>query len=219
MGPFGHVPSRGLTPVRGGVTRVGRWAGGLSSLVLRSGQIGIWVNCRELLGGAAVDEFLVQEPFDGTSLGSNVMPGMPSRDQFGMVLVELVLEPSECSLPLKDAGKAAAGRLVGDALGEVDQVLVPDVRRQRIDRNVVQLIDLNGVLPIDARVAGPERHVTRALVDEPSVVIIGLIRERGINLLNIDQGQVEHLVRLGPEPSFQEGCVDRDLASRELAVK
>ena len=65
---------------------------------------------------------------------------------------------------------------------------------------------VDGVLPVDARVAGPERHLARSWVDEPSVLVIGLIRKRGGDLLNVDSGQVEHLLRLEPASSDREGC-------------
>ena len=53
----------------------------------------------KLLGGTFVDEVLVQEPLDGASLGSHITQRMPCRDQFGVVLIQLVLETSERSLP------------------------------------------------------------------------------------------------------------------------
>ncbi len=78
------------------VTRFGPWRH-LSSRGLASGQTGLWVVGRELLSGVLVDEALVQEPFDGAALGSDVTQGVPGRDQLGKVLVELVLEPTERS--------------------------------------------------------------------------------------------------------------------------
>ena len=147
---------------------------------------------RELLRGVLVDESLVQEPLDGAALGSRITEGVPRRDQLGEALVELVLEPTERSPPLQRAGQPSAGRPVADAVGEVGHVLIPDVRRERVDGNEVQLVDLDGVLPIDAGVAGPERHLARSRVDQPSVLVVGLIRERGGDLLNVDPAQVEH---------------------------
>lgn len=56
---------------------------------------------RELLRRAVVDESLVKQPIDGPALRSNITQGMPRRNQFGVVLIEIVLEASECSSPLQ----------------------------------------------------------------------------------------------------------------------
>ena len=64
--------------------------------------------------------------------------------------MELVLEPAERSPPLEGFGQASSGGTVADALSEVGHVLMPDVRGDRVDGNEVQLIDLNGVLAVDA---------------------------------------------------------------------
>jgi len=60
---------------------------------------------RELLSGVIRDEALVLEPVDGAALSSDVTQRVPRRDQLGKVLVELVLEPTERSPPLKRPGK------------------------------------------------------------------------------------------------------------------
>lgn len=158
----------------------------------------------KLLGGTVVDEVLVQEPLDGASLGSHITQRMPCRDQLGVVLIQLVPETSERSPSLQRPGQASASRTVADALGEVDHVLIPDVRRQRIDENQIQLLQVDWVLPVDAGVAGPERHFTRVRVEEPSVLVVGLICERGCDLLNVDSNQVEHLLRLERQPGVLE---------------
>ncbi len=126
-----------------------------------------------------------------------------------MVLIKLVLEPTEPSPPLKRPGQAPAGRIVADALSETGHVLIPDVRRDRIDGNEVQLVDLDGVLAVDACVAGPERHLSRSRVEQSTVLIVGLIRERSCDLLNVDSAEVEHLLRLEPESSVLAGCKNR----------
>jgi hypothetical protein len=64
-------------PGRGEVTRFGRWRHQWSH-VLASGQTGLWVGGRELFRGVVVDESLVQEPIDGSTLGSDVRgTGLP----------------------------------------------------------------------------------------------------------------------------------------------
>ena len=145
---------------------------------LASRGAGIWVVGRELLGGAVVDESLVKQPLDGPALGSNITQGMPRRNQFGVVFIELVLESSERSPPLQRLCQASAGRAVADAVSKVGHVLIPHVGRERVDENEIQLVDLDGVLPVDARVAGPERHPARLRVDQPSVLVVSLTRIR-----------------------------------------
>jgi len=166
------------------------------SRVLASGETGLWVVGRELLSGVLVDEALIQKPIDGAVLGSKVTEGVPRRDQLGMVLIELVLEPAKRSRPLKRRGQALSSRTVADAPSEVGHVLIPDVRRERLDGNEVQLIDLDGVLAIDACIPGPERHLACSRVEQPSVLVVRLIRERGCDLLNVNPAQLEHPLRL-----------------------
>ena len=52
----------------------------------------------ELLRGVLVDELLVQQPLDGSALGSNVTQGVPRRNQLGVVFIDLGLESSERDL-------------------------------------------------------------------------------------------------------------------------
>ncbi len=100
----------------------GSWQGALRCsavcLSLRlpvSGQSGVWVVGCELVSSVVVDEAMVQEPFDGAALGSNVTQRVPGRDELWVVLIELVLETTERSTPLKRPGQASAGRIVADA--------------------------------------------------------------------------------------------------------
>ena len=89
--------------IRGGMPRLGTRGSAVSwtsSGAPASREGGIWVVCRELSSGAVLDESLVQQPLDSPPLGSSITQGMPSRDQFGVVFIDLVLEAPECSLPL-----------------------------------------------------------------------------------------------------------------------
>lgn len=83
-------------------------------------------------------------------------------------------------------------------LGVVDHVLIPRVQREGIDDDEVQLVDLDGILPVDARISGLEDDRTRSRIEHPSVVVVGLVRRRGGDLLNVDAVQVEHAV--SPKP-------------------
>ena len=103
----------------------------------------------ELLGRAVIDELLVQQPVNGALVGSSIPEGVPRRDEVGMMVIDLGLEASERFSPLKRVLQASPGRDVADAVSEVGHVLVPDVRRERIDGHQVQLIDVDWVLPVD----------------------------------------------------------------------
>lgn len=102
-------------------------------------------------------------------------------------------------MPCSVRPKAVPGHAVADALGEVDHVLVPDVGRNGVDEDQVKLVEIDRVLPVDARVAGPEDHPATSRVDQPSMLVVGLICQGGGYLVNADTVQVQHPVRLGPE--------------------
>jgi hypothetical protein len=87
---------------------------------------------------------------------------MPRRDQRRVVLVDLGLEAPERATALQSDLEMLAGHLVADAGSEVHHVLIPDVLRQRVDRNQIEFVDHHGVVAIDPRIAGPERHLSRA---------------------------------------------------------
>ena len=163
----------------------------------------------ELLRGGVVDESLVKQPLDGPALASNIAQGMPRRDQFGVVFMDLVLESSERSPPLQRLGQASAGRAVADAVSKVGHVLKPHVGRERVDGDEIELVNLDGVLPIDASVAGPESYLARSRVEQPSVFVVSLIRECVGDLLNVESVQVEHLLRVEPEPDVKEEACER----------
>jgi hypothetical protein len=65
------------------------------------GEAGIRVVGSEPVRGAIIDESLVQQPLDGSALGSSVTKGVPRRNQFGVVVVDLLLESSERSRSLQ----------------------------------------------------------------------------------------------------------------------
>lgn len=91
---------------------------------------------------------------------------------------------------------------VTDAFSEVGHVLKPHVRRDRIDDDEVQFVDLDGVLSIDAGVAGSERDLAGSGIDQPLMVEVVLISQRGGDLLKVDAVQSKHPVRLDPAPGI-----------------
>lgn len=62
-------------------------------------------------------------------------------------------------------------------LGEIDQVRVPNVRWEGVDREMVQLSEVYRVLAVDAVVRSPEDDLTSLGIGQPPVLSVGLIRE------------------------------------------
>src|SRR3954467_12901796 len=143
----------------------------------------------ELPSSVFSDQLLLEEPVDGAALGAHVAEAMPVRDEIGEILVDLFLEPAKGSSPFQRGGQTPPGSSVAEAVGKVDHVLVPDVGREGIDEDEVQLVDLDGVLTVDAGVAGPEDDFARAWIQKPSMVKVLLIRQCGGDLLNVDAVQ------------------------------
>ncbi len=42
----------------------------------------------------------------------------------------------------------------------------------------------------------------RPWVDKPEMLVVRLIRERGCDLVNVEQVEVEHQLRVGPQPAI-----------------
>ena len=116
---------------------------------------------RQSAGGIFFDQSLVHQPVDGAGSCPGLTELLPDRDQLRMAFIQFVPEAPERSPPGQCAAQAAPGGPVADALGEVDHVPVPDVGRQRVDQDQVQLIEVDRVLTVDSRIAGPEDHIAR----------------------------------------------------------
>ena len=61
-----------------------------------------------------------------------------------------------------------------------------------------QLIEVDWMLTVDSCIAGPEDHLPRPRVNQASMLAVGLVRQRGGDLLYIDHVQVEHPVSVRP---------------------
>jgi hypothetical protein len=173
---------------------------------------------RKLLRGAFVDESLVKQPLDSTALGSGVTQGVPRRNQLGMTFIDLVLESAERSPTLQRLGQLSPDNAVADAVSEVGHVLKPHIRRERVDEEEVELVDLDWVLPVDACVAGPEHYLARARVNQPPMFEVSLIRQRAGDLLNVDSAQVKHPLRLEPKRNVRNDHVNDITTACELAA-
>src|SRR6478672_4918986 len=126
-----------------------------------------------------------------------------------MVFVELVLEPSERSSSMQRLTQLSTGYSVADAVGKVGHVLKPHRRWQRVDEDEIELVDLDWVLPIDTRVAGPEGHLTRSRIDQPSMLVVSLISKSRCDVIHIDSAKIEHSLRVRPEHDSLEGARHR----------
>src|SRR6266496_670659 len=124
-----------------------------------SGQVWIWVAGQEPAACLIVDERVVGEPLDGAAPGAGIAEGVPRRQQVRMLLVELVFEPAEGSLALDGPCQPAPGLFIGNRLGEVRHVLVPDPGRQRVDADQVQVVEVDRRLTVDAGIGRPEHDL------------------------------------------------------------
>jgi hypothetical protein len=113
-----------------------------------------------------------------------------------MLFAEFVLEPAEGSLALESPCQPAPGAFIGDPVGEVGHVLVPDPGRQRPDDDQVQFIEADRCLPVDAGVSRPEHDLAGVRVDQPVVFVIGLAGQGAGDLLQIEAAQVKHQPRI-----------------------
>jgi hypothetical protein len=161
-----------------------------------SGQSSVRVGGKETVCRAVVDERVVSQPLHGTAAGPGIPEGVPGRQQARMFFVEFVFEPAEGSLALDSPCQPAPGALIGDSVGEVGHVLIPDPGRQRLDDDQVQFIEVDWRLPVYTGVSRPERDLSRVRVDQPVVFVIGLVGQRVGDLLKIEAAQVKHQARI-----------------------
>lgn len=75
-----------------------------------------------------------------------------------------------------------------------------------------------GFSPSMPVVASPEGHLACPRVDQPSVLVVGLIRERGRDLLNVERVQVEHPLRVEPSRASGNHCSNGVEAGAVLAA-
>jgi hypothetical protein len=87
--------------------------------------------------------------------------------------VQLGFEPAEGAATFDGPRQPATGAVVADPLGELGHVLVPDVGRQWVDADPVQLVEIDRVLPVDAGLGRPDGDVQ--MVTSP---VFGLISHR-----------------------------------------
>jgi hypothetical protein len=110
---------------------------------------------------------------------------VPRRQQLRKLLVQFGSEPAEGAFALDSTRQPPSGSLVADVSGELSHVLVRDGGRQRIDAEQVQLVEVHGRLAVDSGVGGPEHDFSGLGVDQPPVLVVGLVRQRGGDFLKV----------------------------------
>src|SRR4051812_19894999 len=153
-------------------------------------------------GLLVVNERVVRQALDGAPPGTGIAKGVPRRQQVRVLLVELVLEPAKGPLALDGPDQPASRPFIGHRLGEVRHVLVPDPGRQGTDADQVQVVEVDWCLPVDAGVGRPEHHLPGLRVDQPAVLVVGLVSQRVSDLLKIQALQFKHGARINPAPEL-----------------
>jgi len=92
----------------------------------------------------------------------------------------------------------APGVFIGNDVGEVGHVLVPDPGWQWIDADQVQFVEVDRCLAVDAGAGGPERHLSSLRVDQPPVFVVGLVGQRVADLFKVEAAQIQHQARIEP---------------------
>lgn len=164
---------------------------------LRSREVSLGVLTQESLSLLDADQALLLKPLDGPSMSSGITEGVPGRDQMRMTVIDLSSKAAESSLSLQRGTQSAPSSVIAQTIGEVDHVLVPDVRRQGIDSDEVQLVELDGVLAVNAGVTGPEHHLAGARIDQPTMLVVSLVGQRGGDVLDVDGVQIQHVISVG----------------------
>src|SRR4051794_20841883 len=117
---------------------------------------------------------------------------MPRRHQIRILLIQLGPETAKSTLACDCPPQPPSGCLVTDTFGEVSHVRVPDRRRKRVDRHEGQLVEFDGVLSVDSGPRRPERSLPRERVDQPLVLVVGLVRQSHRNVVKVESGYAEH---------------------------
>jgi len=114
--------------------------------------------------------------------------------------MQLDFEPAEGALAPDRPRQSPPGSLVADLIGEVGHVLVPDGGRQRINADQVELVEAGGGLAVDPGAGRPENDFSGLRVDQPPVLVVGLVRQRGGDLFEVKVAQIQHRASVIPAP-------------------
>lgn len=134
-------------------------------------------------GCVVVDERVVDEPVDRAALGAGLAEGVPRGQQVRILLVQHVFETTKGALALNGSRQPASGSVIAGPLGEVGHVLVPDVGREGVDADQIQVIEVDGCLAVDTGVGSPEHDLPGLGIDQPAMLVVGLVGKSGSDLL------------------------------------
>jgi hypothetical protein len=125
--------------------------GGCDQQLLGRGQAGSLtggrdqVIGRELLCGPVVDEAFLQQPIDGPTLSTNIAQGVPCASQFGVVLMDQVLESPEPTPSTQGLDQTSTGRSVARTEDHRsrrdDQFVNVAVERMMRDAKITQIYE------------------------------------------------------------------------------
>ena len=147
-------------------------------------------------GCVVVDERVVDKPVDRAALGAGLAEGVPRRQQVRMLLVQHVFETTKGALALNRSHQPASGLVIADPLGELGHVLVPDVGREGIDNHQVQVINVDGCLAVDTGVGSPKHDLTGLRIDQPAMLVVGLVGKSDSDLLQVQAAQLKHRITI-----------------------
>src|SRR5690242_14191525 len=102
-----------------------------------------------------------------------------------MLLVQHVFETTKGALALKSSRQVASDLVIADPHGELGHVLVPDVGREGIDDDQVQLIDVDGCLSVNTGIGSPQHDLSGLRIDQPAMLVVGLVAKSSSDLLQV----------------------------------
>jgi hypothetical protein len=147
-------------------------------------------------GCVVVDERVVDQPVNRAALSAGLAKGVPRRQQVRMFLVKYVLETTKGALARNGSRQVASGFVVAGSLGEVGHVLVPDGGREGVDADQVQVLEVDGCLAVDTGVASPQHDLSGLRIDQPAMLVVGLVAKSGSDLLQVQAAQVKHRITI-----------------------
>lgn len=147
-----------------------------------------------------LDEAVVDQPLDGPPPHAGVVEDEPLLPKL-RVVVQLVLEPPERARPAERPLESRRHPLVAHSRNEVLHVGVRLVRRDRVDGHEAGLVEVVHVPLVYAR--GMEPHLPRAGIEPPGV-LVGVVFERGGEVVEVEVVKVEHELLLAATEPVQE---------------
>jgi hypothetical protein len=99
-------------------------------------------------------------------------------------------------LPFQGSRQVASGLVIADPHGEVGHVLVPDAGREGVDADQVRVIEVDGCLAVDTGIGSPQHDLSGLRIDQPAMLVIGLVAKSSSDLLQVQAAQVKHRITI-----------------------